>query len=236
TPWTTTQEACRTMGGGRGKVGIGWTNRLGMTGDGLGLGVGYTTSGGEMVAGWCPGAFVYKSFNQTGFEIMADPTRFQPRPVMFVAGDDAAHKPTVLQLVRDVGFEARDAGPLASARLLEPYAMGWIDQGLKRGADPALAFALAPPLVLGGVVLVTALPRAVREVENIFIPLQDGTRLSARLWLPADAEQDPVPALLEYLPYRKRDGTVERDSLTHPYLAGHGYACVRVDIRGSGES
>jgi putative CocE/NonD family hydrolase len=85
-------------------------------------------------------------------------------------------------------------------------------------------------------VIVTEFPRAVREIENIFIPLKDGTQLAARLWLPADAEQDPVPALLEYLPYRKRDGTVERDSQTHPYLAGHGYACVRVDIRGSGES
>jgi putative CocE/NonD family hydrolase len=85
-------------------------------------------------------------------------------------------------------------------------------------------------------VIVSRFPRAVREVENIFVPLKDGTHLAARLWLPADAEQDRVPALLEYLPYRKRDGTVERDSLTHPYLAGHGYACVRVDIRGSGES
>ena len=45
-----------------------------------------------------------------------------------------------------------------------------------------------------------------------------------------------MPALLEYLPYRKRDGTHERDALTHPYLAGHGYAAVRVDIRGSGDS
>ena len=45
-----------------------------------------------------------------------------------------------------------------------------------------------------------------------------------------------MPAILEYLPYRKRDGTYERDALTHPYLAGHGYAGVRVDIRGSGES
>ena len=34
----------------------------------------------------------------------------------------------------------------------------------------------------------------------------------------------------------KRDGTVVRDHLTHPYLAGHGYACARVDMRGSGES
>ena len=47
---------------------------------------------------------------------------------------------------------------------------------------------------------------------------------------------NPVPAILEYLPYRKRDGTYERDALTHPYLAGHGYAGVRVDIRGSGKS
>ena len=84
--------------------------------------------------------------------------------------------------------------------------------------------------------IVTSFPRAVREIEHTTIPLKDGTRLAARLWLPEDAEADPVPALLEYLPYRKRDGTYERDALTHPYLAGHGYASVRVDIRGSGES
>lgn len=79
-------------------------------------------------------------------------------------------------------------------------------------------------------------PRQVREVENQFIVLPDGTRLAARLWLPQDADAHPVPALLEYLPYRKRDGTVVRDALTHPYLAGHGYACVRVDMRGNGDS
>ena len=84
--------------------------------------------------------------------------------------------------------------------------------------------------------IVTTFPRAVRVIEHVLIPLQDGTTLAARIWLPEDAEQNPVPAILEYLPYRKRDGTYERDALTHPYLAGHGYAGVRVDIRGSGES
>lgn len=84
--------------------------------------------------------------------------------------------------------------------------------------------------------IVTTFPRAVRVIEHTSIPLKDGTRLAARIWLPDDAGQDPVPAILEYLPYRKRDGTYERDALTHPYLAGHGYAGVRVDIRGSGES
>ncbi len=83
---------------------------------------------------------------------------------------------------------------------------------------------------------ITHPPRRTREIENQWIALSDGIRLAARIWLPADAENDPVPAILEYLPYRKRDGTAERDQLTHPYIAGHGYACVRVDIRGCGDS
>ena len=82
----------------------------------------------------------------------------------------------------------------------------------------------------------TDFPRKVREIENLWIPMPDGKKLAARLWLPEDAEGDPVPAILEYLPYRKRDGTVERDALTHPYFAGHGYAGIRVDMRGTGDS
>ena len=84
--------------------------------------------------------------------------------------------------------------------------------------------------------VVTAFPRQVREIENTFITLADGIKLAARIWLPEDAEANPVPAILEFLPYRKRDGTSERDTVTHPYYAGHGYACVRVDMRGAGDS
>ncbi len=76
----------------------------------------------------------------------------------------------------------------------------------------------------------------IRLIENTFIPLADGTRLAARLWLPADAEAHPVPALFEFLPYRKNDGTVFRDALRQPYFAAHGYAAVRVDMRGSGDA
>ncbi|HEY7766359.1 MAG TPA: CocE/NonD family hydrolase, partial [Aestuariivirgaceae bacterium] len=83
---------------------------------------------------------------------------------------------------------------------------------------------------------VAKFPTDIVEIENVFIPLSDGTRLAARMWLPKDAEQHPVPAILEYLPYRKRDRTVDRDQMTHPYFAGHGYAAVRVDMRGSGDS
>ncbi len=82
----------------------------------------------------------------------------------------------------------------------------------------------------------TKYPRQIREIPNTFIPLADGCQLAARMWMPVDADAQPVPVILEYLPYRKRDGTHVRDALTHPYLAGHGYACVRVDMRGSGDS
>ena len=75
-------------------------------------------------------------------------------------------------------------------------------------------------------------PRKVREIENIWIPMSDGTRIAARMWLPEDAESNPVPVLLEYIPYRKREDT---DGM-YPYLASYGYACVRPDIRGSGDS
>lgn len=72
--------------------------------------------------------------------------------------------------------------------------------------------------------------------ENFWIPLADGTRLAARSWRPADAEITPVPAILEYIPYRKRDGTRGRDEPMHGFFAAQGYAAVRVDMRGSGDS
>ncbi|MGF1605219.1 MAG: CocE/NonD family hydrolase [Rhodothalassiaceae bacterium] len=84
--------------------------------------------------------------------------------------------------------------------------------------------------------IVSDFPYDIVEEENVWIPVTDGLKLAARIWRPAGSEQQPVPAVLEYIPYRKRFGTTHRDEITHKYLAGHGYACVRLDIRGSGES
>jgi uncharacterized protein len=86
------------------------------------------------------------------------------------------------------------------------------------------------------VVDLSQLPCRIREVTHAWIPLSDGTRLACRYWLPVTAESEPVPAILEYIPYCKRDGTAARDEAMHPYFAGHGYAAIRVDLRGSGES
>lgn len=80
----------------------------------------------------------------------------------------------------------------------------------------------------------TDFPHDVQVIENIFIPLEDGTRLAAKVWRPKGP--GAFPAILEYLPYRKRDGTRTRDQGMHMYLAGHGYATIRLDIRGTGDS
>ena len=83
---------------------------------------------------------------------------------------------------------------------------------------------------------VTKFPRKIETIDDLVITMPDGCKLSARMWIPKDAGKKPVPAILEHLPYRKRDGTIARDNLTHPWLAGHGYACIRVDMRGNGDS
>ena len=86
--------------------------------------------------------------------------------------------------------------------------------------------------------IVSEFPRRVRLIENTWIPLSDGSdgcRLAARIWLPEDSEDDPVPAILNYIPYRKNEG-MAMDAPDQRYVAGHGYAFVRVDIRGSGDS
>jgi predicted acyl esterase len=76
----------------------------------------------------------------------------------------------------------------------------------------------------------------IEVVDPMWIPISDGTRQCARVWMPQDAHERPVPAILEYLPYRKDDVHAIEDSTIHPYYAAAGYAAVRVDLRGSGDS
>ena len=83
--------------------------------------------------------------------------------------------------------------------------------------------------------IVEDFPYAVERHDAVTVPLADGTRILATLWLPADVGQ-PVPAVVEMVPYRRRDGTIFRDWAMQPYTAGHGFAYCRVDLRGSGDS
>ena len=79
-------------------------------------------------------------------------------------------------------------------------------------------------------------PPGVNRIDDAWIPMRDGVRLSARIWLPDTAAERPAPAVLEYIPYRKDDATAPRDAALHGVLAREGFACVRVDLRGCGDS
>jgi 8-hydroxy-5-deazaflavin:NADPH oxidoreductase len=142
TPWSATEAAVKSLGSLAGKIVIDCTNPLGMGSDGLQLVLGFNTSAGEQVASWALGAFVFKTLNTTGAGNMAKAADYPVPPVMLVAGDDAGNKSKVMELVAKLGFQAADAGPLKNARLLEPFAMVWIDQAMKRGRGRDFAFAL----------------------------------------------------------------------------------------------
>jgi 8-hydroxy-5-deazaflavin:NADPH oxidoreductase len=138
-PYAANKDALVAAGDLAGKILIDVTNPIGPN---FSLAVGLTSSGAEEVAKLAPGAKVYKAMNQVGFEVMADPVFAAGKPVMFVAGDDAAGKKVVLELVSSLGFEAIDAGELAIARLIEPYAMLWIHLMARRNQGRNFAFGL----------------------------------------------------------------------------------------------
>ena len=139
-PWTAAAEAIATLGPLAGKIVIDCMNPLTLRDGVLVLERGFTTSAGETVAEWLPGARVVKTLNQVGAAVMADTSGFVAPPVMFMASDHADAKTTVAGLLTDLGFEPLDAGGLIQSRYLEPYAMAWINQTLYQGKSAPWAF------------------------------------------------------------------------------------------------
>jgi len=103
-----------------------------------GLAVGFTTSGGEELQKKLPRAHVVKALN-TVFAGLMETGQVDGQPLTaFVAGDDDTARSTVMELAREVGFDAVNAGALKNARLLEPlgvlniqlgYVLGYGSQG-----------------------------------------------------------------------------------------------------------
>jgi predicted dinucleotide-binding enzyme len=141
TPWGVTEEVVKSFAEfAKNKIIVDCTNPLKV--DLSGLEVGHTTSGGELVQSWAPEAYVFKSFNTTGFNIMADPVLENRKTVMFLCGDDQKHRRLVSELIQSVGFEVLDVGPLSSARLLEPMALLWIQLAYKFGMGRDFSFGI----------------------------------------------------------------------------------------------
>jgi predicted dinucleotide-binding enzyme len=114
-------------------------------GAGFTLVAGLTTSGAEQVAGWASGARVVKAFNTIGYGVMAAPVLNGQAAFLPVVGDDDEAKAVAIRLAQDLGFDAHDLGPLASARYTEPFAMLWITLAMQPGFGRGFAFSLIRP-------------------------------------------------------------------------------------------
>lgn len=140
-PWGAAESAVKALGPLAGKTVVDCMNPLAMVDGTLGLAVGHTTSGGEIVQAWLPQAKVVKTLNQVGAEIMANTDRLPYPPVMLMAGNDKTAKAQVASMLTTLGFAALDAGDISKARLLEPFGMVWINQAIVRGKGRMWAFA-----------------------------------------------------------------------------------------------
>ncbi len=138
TPWKAAKEAIQSAGNLSGKILIDATNPI--LPDLSGLEVGCNTSAGELVAEWAAGAKVVKAFNTVGFHVMTNPKLGGQKALLFCCGDDGNAKSVVAGLATELDFDARDAGPLRQARLLEPFALLWIGLAISQGYGLEFAF------------------------------------------------------------------------------------------------
>ncbi len=106
------------------------------------LAVGFTTSGAENLQRRLPNTRVVKAFNTVFAEHMDTGRLGNQSLSAFVASDDTAAKLMVLELARKIGFDAVDAGPLQSARLLEPLGLLNIQLGYVQKMGTGIGFRL----------------------------------------------------------------------------------------------
>lgn len=133
TLWTGTENALRLAGPENfaGKVVIDATNPLDFTTTPPRLAVGHTDSAGEQVQRWLTTARVVKAFNIVGNAHMFRPDFPGGPPDMFIAGNDAAAKHVVSQILNEFGWEVMDLGGIENSRYLEPLAMVWVTYGFR---------------------------------------------------------------------------------------------------------
>jgi predicted dinucleotide-binding enzyme len=122
-----------------GKILLDVTNAVG---DNLDLTVGFTTSAAEELQKMLPKARVVKAFNTVFAKNQSTGKIGNEQLTLFVAGDDAEAKQTIMQLGSEIGFDPVDAGPLKSARYLEPMAVLLMNLAFVVGMGPNIGYKL----------------------------------------------------------------------------------------------
>ena len=139
-PYESVAVAAKAIGSAAdGKVLVDVTNAIG---ENMNLAIGFSTSAAEELQKKLPKARVVKAFNTVFAPNQSTGRIGHEQLTLFVAGDDAEAKQTVMQLGRDIGFDPVDAGPLKSARYLEPMAMLLINLGYGLGMGTGIGYKL----------------------------------------------------------------------------------------------
>ena len=139
--WSRVDDVLRQAGDLSGKIIA--TCSLPMNADDTGLAVGLTTSGAEQLARKVPRAHVVSAFGSVPSEVffsVFDARDGEQRPSLAYCGDDERAKEIVAELIRDVGFDPVDAGPLTIARYIEPFTLLMGQLAYEGDGGPALAY------------------------------------------------------------------------------------------------
>ena len=139
-PYPACVDVAERLGDLSGRTVIDCCNPLNAKYDGLALG--HDDSAAERIARRLPGALVVKAFNTVSVATMERPAYPSGKASVFYCGDDAGAKGHVDRLAVDLGFEAHDAGPLRSARYLEPLAMLYIHLAIHENWNFPFAFGI----------------------------------------------------------------------------------------------
>lgn len=128
TLWTATESVLQLAGPSHcaGKILIDATNPLSFGPSGPQLAIGHTDSAGEQVQRWLPDTQVVKAFNTVGWPLMFRPDVVGGPPDMFIAGNDAAAKTKVTEILTEFGWGTVDLGGISASRYLEPMCMAWV--------------------------------------------------------------------------------------------------------------
>lgn len=142
--WHQVPSVLRAAGSLRGKVLIDCTNPLTKSDDALAIG--HRTSGGEVVARRARGAAVVKAFNAVPSELLRTGTSvLREQPAVCYCSDDPRGKRVVARLIRQIGYDPVDCGPLLSARYLEPVAMLVGELAYNQGRRPEVGLRVLRP-------------------------------------------------------------------------------------------